>query len=149
MKFTSLIITLGSLMSSPCFAQTPAAAPATLTTTPSAATSAEAFTALCKDGTNFSGASKKGACSGHKGVKTWMNKNTLKSETKAAGTAASAPMVSPAADGGAGKVWVNTKSNTYHCQGTKYYGKTKEGVYMSEADAKAKGAHADHGKACH
>ncbi len=149
MKFTSLIITLGALMASPCFAQTPAVDPATPTTTPSAATSAEAFAALCKDGTNFSGASKKGACSGHKGVKTWMNKNTLKPETKAAGTAASAPVVSPAAGGGAGKVWVNSKSNTYHCQGTKYYGKTKEGAYMSEADAKAKGAHADHGKACH
>ncbi len=53
-----------------------------------------------------------------------------------------------AAGGGAGKVWVNTKSNTYHCMGTKYYGKTKAGEYMSEADAKAKGAHADHGKAC-
>ena len=50
--------------------------------------------------------------------------------------------------GGAGKVWVNTASKTYHCAGTKYYGKTKAGEYMSEADAKAKGNHADHKKAC-
>lgn len=53
-----------------------------------------------------------------------------------------------AAGGGAGKVWVNTKSKTYHCEGTKFYGKTKGGNYMTEADAKAAGNHADHGKAC-
>ena len=53
-----------------------------------------------------------------------------------------------AAGGGAGKVWVNTKSKTYHCEGTKFYGKTKGGDYMTEADATAAGNHADHGKAC-
>ena len=53
-----------------------------------------------------------------------------------------------AAGGGDGKVWVNTKSKTYHCEGTKFYGKTKTGEYMTEANAKAKGNHADHGKAC-
>ena len=52
------------------------------------------------------------------------------------------------AGGGDGKVWVNTKSKTYHCDGTKFYGKTKVGEYMSEADAKSKSNHADHGKAC-
>ena len=53
-----------------------------------------------------------------------------------------------AAGGGDGKVWVNTQSKTYHCEGTKYYGKTKAGEYMLEADAKAKGFHADHKNAC-
>lgn len=66
-------------------------------------------------------------------------------ETKAAKVAAPA---TAAAGGGNGKVWVNAKSKTYHCEGTKFYGKTKTGEYMTEADAKAKGNHADHGKAC-
>lgn len=52
------------------------------------------------------------------------------------------------AGGGAGKVWVNSKSKTYHCEGSKFYGKTKVGEYMTEADAKTTGNHADHGKAC-
>ncbi len=50
--------------------------------------------------------------------------------------------------GGPGMVWLNTDSNVYHCPGTQYYGKTKQGAYMSEADAKAKGAHADHNHPC-
>jgi hypothetical protein len=53
-----------------------------------------------------------------------------------------------AAGGGPGLVWVNTDSKVYHCYGTKYYGTTKQGKYMSEADAKAAGDRPDHGNAC-
>lgn len=67
---------------------------------------------------------------------------------KGAGKAAQAAPAEAAAGGGDGKVWVNAASKTYHCPGTKYYGKTKAGEYMSEADAKAKGNHANHQKAC-
>ena len=62
--------------------------------------------------------------------------------------AAAKAATTAAAGGGDGKVWVNTKSKTYHCEGTKYYGKTKVGEYMTEAEAKAKGNHPDHGKVC-
>jgi hypothetical protein len=41
-------------------------------------------------------------------------------------------------------VWVNTKSksHTYHYSGTRWYGTTKQGAYMCEADAVAAGNHA-------
>ena len=37
-------------------------------------------------------------------------------------------------------VWVNTDSGVYHKPGTRWYGKTKQGKYMTEADAQKAGA---------
>jgi hypothetical protein len=71
--------------------------------------------------------------------------------TKAAVTPAAkteTPAVAVATGGGNGKVWVNTKSKVYHCEGTAPYGKTKVGEYMAEAEAKAKGNHGVKGKDC-
>ncbi len=39
----------------------------------------------------------------------------------------------------AGTVWVNTDSGLYHKPGTRWYGKTKQGKYMTEADAQKAG----------
>ena len=129
-------------------------------------------TGECKDGTYTSAEKKRGACAAHGGVKDWYEtKKATESKTPAAAAApatakpaaaAAAPAAAPskpaakptempttaAAGGGPGKVWVNTSSKVYHCPTDKWYGKTKQGEYMTEADAKAKGNHADHGKAC-
>jgi hypothetical protein len=43
---------------------------------------------------------------------------------------------------GGGMVWVNSESGVYHKPGSRYYGKTKQGKYMTEADAHKAGYHA-------
>lgn len=131
-----------------------------------------AVSASCKDGTSWTGKSRRGACRGHKGVAGWGEAASTKAATAPPAAPvnntpgndapAAAPRHSvatrtastggslgaPAAGGGNGNVWVNTESKTYHCAGTKWYGTTKHGEYMSEAQATSKGFHADHGKAC-
>jgi hypothetical protein len=37
------------------------------------------------------------------------------------------------------QVWVNTASGVYHYPGTRWYGNTKQGKFMSEAEARAQG----------
>jgi len=36
-------------------------------------------------------------------------------------------------------VWVNTETHVYHPQGSRFYGKTKKGKYVSEGDALKEG----------
>jgi hypothetical protein len=152
---TALAVT-AIILSQAGVAQAPAGAPA-------------GATGLCNDGSYWTGASKSGACRGHKGVKTWYASTSAAPATAAAPAApAAAPAnptppaapspkskaatptssTTPAPGGGPGLVWLNTSTKVYHCQGTKYYGTTKAGAYMTEAAAKAKGAHPDAGKPC-
>jgi hypothetical protein len=130
-------------LASVSFAQAPAGAPA-------------GSTGLCKDGSYYSGANKKGACAGHQGVKEWYGAAAAATTTGSATPAAAAKPAKTAAapatvatpGGGPGMVWVNKSTKAYHCSTDKWYGKTKDGEYRSEADAKAEGFHAAHGKAC-
>lgn len=46
------------------------------------------------------------------------------------------------------KVWVNTKSRVYHCPGTRYYGATVSGRYMTERDAIADGYRGAYRRTC-
>jgi len=57
-------------------------------------------------------------------------------------SSSSAPTDAQIADAKAkGMVWVNTSSKVYHKSDDKYYGKTKHGQFMTEADAQKMGAH--------
>jgi hypothetical protein len=116
-------------------------------------------TVQCKDGSYASPDAKKGACKGHKGIKTWYGKAAAPAaaapaapgapqNTAKAPASMPAPAKTAAPGGGAGKVWANDDTKVYHCMGDRYYGKTKKGEYMTEADAKAKGMHAARNKAC-
>lgn len=152
----SCVLATALLGSASSFAQTPAGS-----------------TGQCKDGSYASTPTKKGACARHGGVKAWFGESAAATKPAAAATApatttapaTAAPAAPPAPKaaaaapakaatgavapgGGAGQVWVNTSTKVYHCQGSKWYGKTKAGEYMTEAAAKSAGSHADHGKAC-
>jgi competence protein ComEA len=50
-------------------------------------------------------------------------------------TTKSSPPTSAQGSPGSEMVWVNTDSGVYHKEGTRYYGKTKNGKYMTEANA--------------
>lgn len=130
-------------------------------------------TGKCKDGTFTTAATKQGACRGHKGIETWFSAAASPAAAPApsprpAAAPASAPVATPAPQqaparaparastsdktpapgGGPGLVWVNSESNVYHCYGTHWYGITKAGKYMTEAEAKAAGARPNRGTPC-
>lgn len=151
MKKIFLLVALVSSVSFSAWAQSgaaPAPAVSAAQTAPPSA-GAAAVSAVCKDGSPFSGATLKGACRGHGGVdkKAALASSSTKPPPLAQSTK-SAATVPAAVGGGAGQVWGNASTKVYHCQGDRYYGKTKKGEYMSESDAQAKGFHASRGKTC-
>jgi len=139
---------------------------AATTSTAAGAASNSKTTGQCKDGTYTTASAAAGACSGHKGIQSWYSTDAQPSAAPASAATPSAvprpgstpsmpPQSQPASSandvaqgGGPGMVWVNLPTKVYHCPGNEFYGKTKNGKYMTEAEAKAMGARPDHNKPC-
>ncbi|MEO8361894.1 MAG: helix-hairpin-helix domain-containing protein [Vicinamibacteria bacterium] len=62
--------------------------------------------------------------------------------TSAPSYVAPSAMPAPPAPAASGMVWVNLSTKVFHREGDRWYGKTKNGKYMTEADALAAGYHA-------
>ncbi|NKB15529.1 alanine-rich signal peptide protein [Ralstonia solanacearum] len=141
MKLSALMFSMAALLAGSAYAQTPAAATAP-------ATASGGVHAVCKDGTPYSGATLRGACRGHGGVDKKASAADAAPAANAPATSAAMPAAAATPGAAADKVWANASTKVYHCPGDRYYGKTKQGAYMSEADAKAQGMRPSHGKAC-
>ena len=59
-----------------------------------------------------------------------------------------APVTAQSAGNPTVTVWVNTNSGVYHCPGTRWYGKTKSGQYMTQREAQSKGYRPAYGAVC-
>jgi hypothetical protein len=123
-------------------------------------------TLTCADG-SISHAKGRGACSGHGGVKAASATSKVSGVAIPVPGTATPPSRQPTApvanepapsrpsssaqnagQSGDTKVWVNTKSGVYHCPGTRWYGATKSGQYMTEREARAAGDRPAYGRAC-
>jgi hypothetical protein len=62
-------------------------------------------------------------------------KSSVSTSPSAEPVTGSTGTATPAPGGGRGLVWVNTETHVYHKEGSRFYGTTKKGKYVSEADA--------------
>jgi hypothetical protein len=62
-------------------------------------------------------------------------KSSVSASPSATPVTGSIETATPAPGGGRGLVWVNIETHVYHKEGSRFYGTTKKGKYVNEADA--------------
>jgi hypothetical protein len=93
---------------------------------------------VCKDGTPYTG---NGECGGRGGIDRHATneKSSRLRDAQVSGAGAA---------GHPGEVWATPATKTYVCPGDRDYGVSKEGQYIGEAEAKAKGWRPAGGQPC-
>jgi hypothetical protein len=114
-------------------------------------------TVRCKDGT-LSPQGGSDACSGHGGIDRHNRATGEKAPVAgeagprrmASATSLSGSSAGATASAGAppAMVWANAQSRVYYCPSDRSYGKTPQGKYMTETQAKSQGYQPDHNKPC-
>ena len=66
-------------------------------------------------------------------------KSSVSASPSAAPATAATGTATPAPGGGHRLVWVNIEAHVYHKEGSRFYGTTKKGKYMTEAEAAKEG----------
>jgi hypothetical protein len=110
----------------------------------------------CKDGA-VSPQGAGNACSGHGGIDgptrasngkasaTDARPTRRTSDSSSSGSSAGATSSARAAPA---MVWVNAQSKLYHCPSDRWYGRTPQGKFMTEAQAKSQGYRPDRNRPC-
>ena len=110
-------------------------------------------------GTRYYGSTKKGVFQkqseaesrGYRpayGSKCFSNSDASSNQTTSSLTPSPANARKSSTNTSATQVWVNTKSSVYHCPGSRYYGVTKSGRFMTETEAENGGNRPAYGARC-
>ncbi len=81
-------------------------------------------------------------------VETGLSGDASAGESGATASGGARRGASAPADTSSIRVWLNLSSRVYHCPGAAYYGRTARGEYLTEAEARRRGARPAGGRPC-